>query len=362
MAEVRLLGLGKSYGGTPVLDDFSLDLEDGELVVVVGPSGCGKSTLLRLLAGLESPTKGEIHIGAHRVDGVSAQHRDVAMVFQSYALYPHMSVRRNVEFPLHMRGVARTVRRAKAEEVGELLEIRELFERKPAALSGGQRQRVALARALVREPALFLLDEPLSNLDARLRTNVRRHIRTLQRRLGVTTLYVTHDQTEAMTLGHRIVLLDRGRVQMVAPPQEAYARPANVFVAGFLGSPAMNLLHATLRGETVQIGDQCLVLSDGVREALAVADGAIVVGIRAEAFCPSASGAGGGFRATLDLATNEPLGGESILRGDLGGQEVCARLEDSSNNPLERTAAPTVLAPPEALHFFRASDGVRIGP
>ena len=353
MAGARLVGVTRSYGGTPALDDFTLEIEDGELVVVVGPSGCGKSTLLRLVAGLEDLSSGEIFLGGRRIDVLPPQKRDVAMVFQSYALYPHMTVRRNVEFPLRMRGLGKTERRARAEEVAALLEIDELFDRKPAALSGGQRQRVALARALVREPALFLLDEPLSNLDARLRTSVRQHIRDLQRRLGVTTLYVTHDQTEAMTLGHRVVVLDAGRTQMVASPREAYARPANAFVAGFLGSPAMNLVPGRVEAGALRVGDQQLELP--AEQAGSLPEGPVRVGVRPEAFVRDGRAAGLAVRVDPDSA--EVLGAETLFVAELAGVEVTVRLGGAVE-----AADDALHAPLSELHFFSAADGRRLAP
>ncbi|MDG2304883.1 MAG: ATP-binding cassette domain-containing protein [Candidatus Binatia bacterium] len=354
MARARIEGLTKRYGDAVVLDDFSLDIADGELVVVVGPSGCGKSTLLRLLAGLDEQSAGEIHLGDRRVDGLAPQHRDVAMVFQNYALYPHMTVRGNVEFPLRMRGVGKRERRVRAEEVAELLEIGEFLDRRPAALSGGQRQRVALARALVREPDLFLLDEPLSNLDARLRTDVRQHIRDLQRRLGVTTLYVTHDQTEAMTLGHRVVVLDHGRTQMVAPPLVAYERPENAFVAGFLGAPAMNLVPGRVDGGTLRLGEQSLELPAALAEVLAT--GVVTVGVRPEAFGPSVDGSPD-VLAQPKPATVEALGSETLLAATLADRDIAIRLPGNVE-----TAAESFSAPIDALHFFSPVDGRRLAP
>jgi multiple sugar transport system ATP-binding protein len=246
-AGIELNGVRKVYAGdVHAVRDIDLRVADGELVVLLGPSGCGKSTVLRLVAGLESLTAGEIRIGDRRVDTVPAKDRDVAMVFQSYALYGHMSVRRNLEFPLRMRGIARAERRRRAEEVAALLELGPLLEQKPAALSGGQQQRVAMGRALVREPRAFLLDEPLSNLDARLRGQVRVHIAEVQQRLGVTTMYVTHDQVEALSLGHRVAVLRDGRIQQIATGRELYDRPANAFVAQFVGQPGMNLMIGRL--------------------------------------------------------------------------------------------------------------------
>ncbi|HEY8514620.1 MAG TPA: ABC transporter ATP-binding protein [Candidatus Binatia bacterium] len=364
MARATIEGLEKRFGDVAVLHAFSLTAEDGELVTVLGPSGCGKSTLLRLIAGLEEPSAGTIALDGRRIDHLPPHERDVAMVFQSYALYPHMTVRANIEFPLRMRGVGRDERRKQAEEVAELLELGALLDRKPGALSGGQRQRVALARALVRRPALFLLDEPLSNLDARLRESVRRYIRDVQRRLGVTTLYVTHDQTEAMTLGDRVVVLERGRVQQCDTPVEVYERPANAFVAGFVGTPPMNLLRARYEDGVLTLGDLRLTLDEATRRALARAgERELLVGVRPEAFvaCDDAStreGADGAMLvATVDPASREWLGGETLLRASLGGETVTARLFGALPAAPARVAAPL-----GALHFFAALDGRRLAP
>lgn len=247
MASVDFEHIDKIYpGGTQAIADFNLAIANGEALALVGPSGCGKSTLLRLLAGLETATGGTIRIDGQRVNDQSPQQRNIAMVFQDYALYPHMTVRRNLEFPLRMRGLPRTDIERQLNWAVELLGLGELLDRLPKQLSGGQRQRVAMGRALVRHPSVFLMDEPLSNLDARLRVQIRAELGELLERLGATTLYVTHDQAEAMTLGDRVAVLDRGRLQQVAPPQELYERPANVFVAGFIGTPPMNLLPARL--------------------------------------------------------------------------------------------------------------------
>jgi ABC-type sugar transport system ATPase subunit len=245
LASVGFEHVDKVYpGGTAAVSDLCLEVADGELLAIVGPSGCGKSTLLRLLAGLEMPTRGRLSIGGRDVGGEEPRARNVAMVFQDYALYPNRSVRGNLAFPLEMRGLARADVRARVERVAALLALEPLLERLPRQLSGGERQRVAMGRALVRDPAVFLLDEPLSNLDAVLRVQVRAEIAELQRRTGTTMLYVTHDQVEAMTLGERVAVLHQGRLQQVASPRELYARPANAFVAGFIGSPPMNLLPA----------------------------------------------------------------------------------------------------------------------
>ena len=242
MAQVSFEGVTKRFGDTVAVDALNLEIPDGELLVLLGSSGCGKTTALRLLAGLEEVSEGTIAIGGRVVNDVDPKDRDVAMVFQSYALYPHLSVARNIEFPLRQRGMAKDVRAAKVKEAATTLGLDTLLTRKPSQLSGGQRQRVALARAIVREPQVFLMDEPLSNLDAALRVQTRADIVALQDRLSTTTLYVTHDQVEAMTMGDRIAVMSQGLLQQVATPEDLYAPPANTFVAGFLGSPGMNLL------------------------------------------------------------------------------------------------------------------------
>jgi ABC-type sugar transport system ATPase subunit len=278
MAAVGFEGVEKIYpGGVVALADFSLELADGELVALVGPSGCGKSTVLRLLAGLETPTRGAIRIGGRDVAALAPQERNVAMVFQDYALYPHLSVRDNLAFPLKMRGMPAAERAERVARVAELLALGALLERAPRQLSGGERQRVAMGRALVREPAAFLLDEPLSNLDAKLRVQVRAEIAELRRRAPTTMLYVTHDQVEALTLGDRVAVLERGRLQQVATPAELYERPANRFVAGFIGSPPMNFaparwLPALARGDDAVAGvrpESVRLAEPGAAEALA---------------------------------------------------------------------------------------------
>ncbi|MFQ5667499.1 MAG: ABC transporter ATP-binding protein [Candidatus Binatia bacterium] len=356
MGRVEFDRVGKRFADTAAVTDFSLAVEDGELITVLGPSGCGKSTLLRLTAGLESLTQGTIHLAGRRIDGLPPQQRDVAMVFQNYALYPHMNVRRNIEFPLRMRGMARAERRQHAENVASLLELSHLLERRPGQLSGGQRQRVALARALVREPALFLLDEPLSNLDARLRHGVRQYIRNVQRQLRVTTLYVTHDQTEAMTLGDRIVVMDQGRIQQVDSPVAMYERPGNTFVAGFIGTPPMSLLPADYAAGTLRIADQSLPAPAALRTSLGAGARHLTIGIRPEAFV-AAGPDSSGLIARLDHATSEILGSETLVRGTIGATRVTVRLLG-----LARDLPTKVVAPPAAFHVFAADSGERLGP
>ena len=282
MAEIRLAGVTKLFGGVTAVDNVSLDIADGEFLVLVGPSGCGKSTLLRMIAGLEDVTGGEIFIGERDVTDLAPRSRDVAMVFQTYALYPHMSVRQNMGYGLKARRTPKSEIATRVDEVAELLGLAELLDRRPAQLSGGQRQRVAMGRAIVRQPLAFLLDEPLSNLDAKLRVGMRASLAQLHQRLGVTTVYVTHDQTEAMTLGQRVAVMRDGRLLQVDTPKQLYERPINLFIAAFIGSPAMNLVNATVDGGGVRFGEFHLPfpgghLPDGVGKQ-------VVLGIRPEAF------------------------------------------------------------------------------
>ncbi|AGA32867.1 putative sugar ABC transporter, ATP-binding protein [Thioalkalivibrio nitratireducens DSM 14787] len=270
MAEVEFSDVSKTFGDHTVIPGLDLRVRDGELLVLLGPSGCGKSTLLRLLAGLEPATGGTIRIGGRAVDALGPGARNVAMVFQNYALYPHKTVRGNLEFPLHMRALRRGERERRVLEAARVLGLEDLLDKRPAELSGGQRQRVAMGRAIVREPDAFLMDEPLSNLDARLRVQIRAEIGALQRRLGVTTLYVTHDQVEAMTLGDRVAVLRDGVIQQLGAPADLYRRPANLFVAGFLGSPPMNLFEpgvaAREAGRALRLGGRWVTPTGGIPE------------------------------------------------------------------------------------------------
>ncbi|MHC5026131.1 MAG: ABC transporter ATP-binding protein [Planctomycetota bacterium] len=300
MAEVRFDSVGKTYaGGVEAVRALSLDVPDGEFLVLVGPSGCGKSTILRMLAGLETITTGSIHIGDRCVNDVAPKDRDVAMVFQNYALYPHMTVYRNMAFGLRMRKVPRDEIDRRVRRVAEMLGIDELLNRKPRALSGGQQQRVAVGRTIVREPSCYLFDEPLSNLDARLRVEMRGELKSLHQRLRTTTVFVTHDQEEAMTLADRIVVLRSGVVQQVGRPIDVYRRPANRFVAGFMGSPPMNLVDGVVSGGRFTGGG----LETPVPSS--VADGPAAIGIRPEGFIPASSGAdGSGGGATVDVTVD----------------------------------------------------------
>jgi multiple sugar transport system ATP-binding protein len=307
---IRLEHIWKTYeNGVDAVRDVSLDVGEGEFVVLVGPSGCGKSTLLRIIAGLEPVTAGAVHIAGRDVTRVAPPDRDIAMVFQNYALYPHKTVRENLGFGLRQRKVDRAEIARRVDEIGAMLGLDELMRRRPSQLSGGQRQRVAIGRALVREPAAFLLDEPLSNLDAKLRTSMRSEIARLHERMGVTTVYVTHDQVEAMTLGERVVVLRDGIVQQADHPQVLYERPVNLFVAAFIGSPAMNLVDAEVRGGRVTFAGHELTAADG--SPLRATSGRVILGLRPSAFeldGPRADAAWPALRVRLGLV--EHLGDE----------------------------------------------------
>ncbi len=314
MADVSFKDVTKVFSGdATAIDRLTLDIPDGEFMILVGPSGCGKTTALRLIAGLESATSGAITIGGRNITHLSPRDRDIAMVFQNYALYPHMTVYGNLAFGLRQRRVAKAEIDRRVQEMSAMLGLGQLLKRRPGQLSGGQRQRVAMGRALVREPKAFLLDEPLSNLDAKLRVQMRAELKLLHQRLGVTTIYVTHDQVEAMTLGDRLAVLSAGKLQQVGTPQDVYEKPTNVFVAHFIGSPPMNLLKGTADGGVVRAGD----LESAVPAA--VPDGPCVVGIRPESL--SLSG-GDDDAAGLDFLIDvvEPLGGELLAHGSVAGQ------------------------------------------
>jgi multiple sugar transport system ATP-binding protein len=284
MARIVLEGITKRFGSDVVaVDDVSLSTEDGEFMVLVGPSGCGKSTILRVIAGLEEVTAGEVYIGEQQVTDLPAKSRDIAMVFQNYALYPHMTVEQNIGFGLKLRGVPRSEIKRRVAEVASTLAIAPLMARKPAALSGGQRQRVAMGRAIVREPKAFLMDEPLSNLDAKLRVQMRAELARMRDRLRTTTIYVTHDQTEAMTLGDRVAVLRDGKLQQVATPTELFNHPANLFVAAFIGSPSMNLVEGRVTNGTVTFGSYSLPIPAGL-ELSGHAGGTVVLGVRPSDF------------------------------------------------------------------------------
>jgi multiple sugar transport system ATP-binding protein len=372
MAGVALQQVRKVYAnGHVAVHGASFEVADGELLVLVGPSGCGKSTLLRMVAGLEPITSGTLRIGDRVVNDVAPKDRDIAMVFQSYALYPHMTVAQNLGFALQMRGLDRARRDAQVREAAALLELEGVLDRLPAQLSGGQRQRVALGRALVRTPQVFLLDEPLSNLDARLRASTRVEIARLHRRLGTTMLYVTHDQVEAMTLGQRIAVLHEGRIQQIDTPMALYERPANLFVATFLGSPAMNVL----RGRLVRDDGLALVLHPGadgdgaapLRVPLAALDVPddwlgrdVAVGIRPEHLQPervAPDPAASGFAPRLEVL--EPVGSDTYAHLRLGPHPLVARFAPETPLPSPGGTLPLRLAP-QHLHVFDGTSGQRL--
>ncbi len=349
MAEIKLDNLSKSYGDVKVLHNVAGDIEDGAFIVIVGPSGCGKSTLLRMVAGLETVTSGEISIGGKVVNKLEPADRDIAMVFQNYALYPHMSVRQNMAYGLKIRKIDKAEIDRRVEEAADILEIREYLDRKPRQLSGGQRQRVAMGRAIVREPSVFLFDEPLSNLDAKLRVQMRLEIRKLQKRLGVTAIYVTHDQVEAMTLGDRLMVLNAGYVEQFGSPIDLYERPATLFVAGFIGSPAMNLLPITATGGKAK-------LENGVELKLGTkTEGAATLGIRPEHLIADAKGA---LKVEVDML--EQLGANTLVHGRLQGTQtgIVASLDG-----IQSVKSGTVLGfsvPADAIHLFDQGSGKRI--
>jgi multiple sugar transport system ATP-binding protein len=387
MAQITLEHLTKRYpDGFEAVKDMSLDIQDGEFVILVGPSGCGKSTALRMIAGLEDITDGELRIGDQVVNDKAPKDRDIAMVFQNYALYPHMSVRENMGFALKLRGAPNDEINQKVEEAARILDLEQHLDRKPAQLSGGQRQRVAMGRAIVRDPSAFLMDEPLSNLDAKLRVQMRTEVSRIQKNLGTTTIYVTHDQTEAMTLGDRVAVMRSGELQQVGSPMELYNNPLNLFVAGFIGSPAMNFMPATVEGDTVKLPIGDVRVPDEVRGRLSGTEGkTLIAGIRPENFedaalVGEARHRGSTFRAHIEVL--ESLGSELYahftvasdqqiesaelreLAEDVGGGEVpmageegriVARLEPASQVRVGQEAELWVDA--SKVHLFDPDDG-----
>jgi multiple sugar transport system ATP-binding protein len=363
LAQVSFEGVTKHFGDTLAVDALTLDIPDGELLVLLGSSGCGKTTALRLVAGLEEVTEGSISIGGREVNDVDPKDRDVAMVFQSYALYPHLTVARNIEFPLRQRGMAKDERMAKVKDAAATLGLQTMLDRKPAQLSGGQRQRVALARAIVREPQVFLMDEPLSNLDAALRVQTRADIVALQDRLATTTLYVTHDQVEAMTMGDRIAVMSQGILQQVAPPEELYALPANTFVAAFLGSPGMNLLPGQLSGggaddPTVEVAAGSLALPAALRHLGGTTSNDVVLGLRPESLRLDPEGP---LRA--DVTIVELLGAEThVICRTPDGAQIIVRQPAQAARPAPNDPVRIAVDPhPGAVHLFDARTTRRLG-
>jgi multiple sugar transport system ATP-binding protein len=359
MASVRFEKATLVYPGadTPAVDRLDLDIEDGEFMVLVGPSGCGKSTSLRMLAGLEEVDEGAIYVGDRDVTGVRPKDRDIAMVFQNYALYPHMTVSDNMAFSLKMAKAGKSERTQRVSDAARLLDIMELLARKPKALSGGQRQRVAMGRAIVRKPQVFCMDEPLSNLDAKLRVATRAQIVQLQSRLGVTTVYVTHDQVEAMTMGDRVAVMNGGLLQQVDTPLRLYKHPVNAFVAGFMGSPAMNLLKARLSSDGVHVGTGTIPISPATRER--ITDG-VTVGIRPEDWRlanPQESA------VDVTVVLTEDLGSEAYMYGSIPvaeGEDVSVVVKLERQYRFDRGETVRLTAAPESLHIFDAADGRRL--
>jgi multiple sugar transport system ATP-binding protein len=350
LATLELRELRKSFGHLEVVPGVNLDVSEHEFVVLVGPSGCGKSTILRMIAGLEEPTSGDVVIDGAVVTHREPKDRDIAMVFQDYALYPHMTVAENMAFALRYRSVRRAEIRRRVAEVARMLEIESLLQRTPRQLSGGQRQRVAMGRAIVRDPKLFLFDEPLSNLDAKLRVQMRTELRKLRAAVPTTTIYVTHDQVEAMTLADRIVILNRGRIEQIGTPEEVYEHPATAFVASFIGAPAMNLLPARL-------GDGALALEDGTMLACPVdGDGDVLCGVRPESLIWSAAPSGPSLRGTA--LTVEPLGADTLVSFLVGDTEISARLPPRSVR--HAGEALTLMLDPAAVHVFDRATGRRL--
>jgi multiple sugar transport system ATP-binding protein len=358
MATVTLDKIVRIYPGAdnPAVTDLSIDIEDGEFLVLVGPSGCGKSTSLRMLAGLEEVNRGRILIGDKDVTTLPPKDRDVAMVFQNYALYPHMSVADNMGFALKIAGTNKSEIRERVEEAAKILDLTEFLDRKPKALSGGQRQRVAMGRAIVRSPQVFLMDEPLSNLDAKLRVQTRTQIASLQRRLGVTTVYVTHDQVEAMTMGDRVAVLKDGLLQQCDPPRDMYDRPNNVFVAGFIGSPAMNLTTLKTTDGGLQFGESTFPVE---RDVLAKAGDEVILGVRPEDLDIDDSGRG----ITVEVDLVEELGADAYVYGELPGaaatdKPFIARVD--GRTPPKKGEKVHFIAKQDHVHLFDPESGERL--
>ncbi|MCY3872854.1 MAG: sn-glycerol-3-phosphate ABC transporter ATP-binding protein UgpC [Rhodobacteraceae bacterium] len=347
MASLVLRNLVKTFDKTTVLHGISLEVEDGEFVVFVGPSGCGKSTTLRLIAGLEETTAGEIEIEGRVVNHLEPKERNIAMVFQNYAIYPHMTVRKNIGFGLRTSKLAKAEKTARLEDVAAILEMTELLDRKPSQLSGGQRQRVAIGRAMVRDPAVFLFDEPLSNLDAQLRTQMRLEIKKLHQRVGNTIIFVTHDQVEAMTMADRIVIMKDGHILQVGKPADVYHRPANTFVAGFIGAPSMNMLHCRVDGGVARLAS-----GPDIRLDIDLSQGQpVILGVRPDDLHPS------GENPFLEgtVTVREPLGPDTLIYVDTPSGEVIAKAD--GQHPPDIGETVQLSASRDRLHVFDAETG-----
>ncbi|MFQ6674804.1 MAG: ABC transporter ATP-binding protein [Fidelibacterota bacterium] len=351
MATVRFSHVGKRFGKVRAVHDFTLEVKEGEFLVLVGPSGCGKTTLLRLLAGLEEPDTGDIFIDDRRVNDVLSKDRDIAMVFQNYALYPHMDIYSNMAFGLKLRRYPREEIRKRVNEAAHILKIASLLDRKPRAISGGERQRAALGRAIVRHPRVFLFDEPLSNLDAKLRVQMRAEIKRLHSQLKTTMIYVTHDQVEAMTMADTMVIMTDGVIQQVGSPADVYKTPANMFVAGFIGSPAMNFIRGTWDGGTFTAPGLALPLKES-RQLVPYAGRHVVLGIRPEHITLAGSSRP---HAVLPVTVKEPLGHETLVHMKAGDQDVVARINSTRLSGTETELS--LRLDPAAFHFFDPDTG-----
>ena len=349
MATVNLENVKKSFGATDVIHGIDMDIEDGEFIVIVGPSGCGKSTLLRMVAGLETVTSGDVLIGSERANDKEPMDRDIAMVFQNYALYPHMSVRQNMGYGLKIAGMPKDQIDAKVEEAAKLLQLEALLDRKPRQLSGGQRQRVAMGRAIVREPAVFLFDEPLSNLDAKLRVQMRLEIRELQENLGITSLYVTHDQVEAMTMADRMIVMNGGVAEQIGSPLEVYETPRTLFAAQFIGSPAMNVFDAKVVGGDVMLGEARIGPGHGN-------DGLVKLGMRPEHLVADEQGP---IEAHIQMS--EPLGANTLLHGRLSNSGDAITVSLPGVHAIgDKGATRRFAIDPAHIHLFEPSTGQRL--
>ena len=346
MAQIRLVNVCKRWGSYVGVDNFSLEIADAEFLVLLGPSGCGKTTTMRMIAGLEESSSGEIWIGDRMVNGMEPKDRDISMVFQSYGLYPNLTVYENIRFPLRVRNVPKDQHDARVMRAAEMVELGPLLDRRPAALSGGQRQRVALARAIVREPNAFLMDEPLSNLDAKLRVSTRAQIKNLHHTLKTTTIYVTHDQIEAMTLADRVVVMNKGEVQQVGTPTDIYDHPANTFVASFIGSPAMNLIPGQINGGTFN--------AEGMQVAGLAGNGPVTLGFRAE----DASVVNEGGDIAAPVYAMELLGDATLVSVRIAGALVAVRAPKDFR--IDIGAPLQIKLPLSAVHLFDAQSGARI--
>ena len=352
MAKVTLKNVVKKYDTKTIINNISLEIKDKEFLVLVGPSGCGKSTILRMIAGLEDITSGEIYIGDKCVNNIHPKDRDIAFVFQSYALYPHMTVYENIAFPLKMRGLKKDEIDKKVKEAAEILNLTEYLQKRPKQLSGGQRQRVALGRAIVRSPKVFLMDEPLSNLDAKLRVQMRSEIKKLHEKLQTTFIYVTHDQTEALTMGDRIVVLDQGVIQQVDEPEKIYYEPSNTFVGGFLGSPSMNFINVKVENGAVNFNNTSIPLT-GVQKNLLDGKGEVIAGIRPEKMDNFVSG----IDITADVDISEMLGSEKIVYFNINNSKCSAKVDAQKQFGQQITLKIN----PEDFLFFDAGTKERIG-